>query len=426
MAAEEAIEDYLPRIADRLLRNKLLHAGAVEVRGPKWCGKTETSLQQAQSALFMQDPDELENNLALADAKPSLLLRGAKPRLIDEWQEAPQLWDAVRFAVYSEQEAGQYILTGSSTPAAKPRHSGTGRFSFLNMLPMSLAESKESTKEVSLTSLFAGDGDIQGQSAFDVESLAYTICRGGWPRAVTSVQDEGALEMAYDYVDAIVEEDISRADGVSRNAQYARVILGEYARCVSTQATQATMRRDLKARGTELSRETVDAYIATLRKLYVIQDLSAWEPSLRSRTRIAKTPTRHFADPSIAVAALGANPSSLLLDMSTYGLLFESLCIRDLRVYAQAIQGDVLHYHDESGLEADAVITLRDGRYALAEAKMSGRLVDEAAANLLKLASRVNSGVMGAPSFCAVLTPGGYAYKRSDGVCVIPIGCLTA
>lgn len=419
-----AVKDYRPRIADGLLAAKLSHAGAVEIRGPKWCGKTETALQVAASAVMMQDQDMREANLRLAKTKPSVLLRGEKPLLVDEWQDAPELWDAVRFAVDRERAAGSYILTGSTTPHAKPAHSGAGRFSFLDMLPMSLFESGDSTGEVSLRAIFDGAEDIDGVSAADVEDIAYLASRGGWPWAVVGLEGDASLEVAYDYLAAICERDISRADGVERNPQYARVILREYARVVATQAKQTAMRSDIRQRGTELSRDTVDSYIATLRKLYVIQDLSAWTPSLRARSRITRTPTRHFADPSVAVAALGASPKSLLRDLPTLGLLFEDLCIRDLRAYAQPINGEVLHYHDESGLEADGVISLRDGRYALLEMKLGAWEIDEGAANLLKLARKVDGDVMGAPVFCAVLVPGGFAYCRDDGVFVIPITCL--
>ncbi|WP_165044632.1 ATP-binding protein [Adlercreutzia sp. ZJ138] len=423
MVPDLAVFSYKARIVDALLAEKLSYAGAVVIRGPKWCGKTETALQHACSAVMMQDPDTRKNNLLLAETKPSLLLRGNKPRLIDEWQEAPQLWDAVRFAVDRERVSGGYILTGSATPQKKPQHSGTGRFSFLDMLPMTLFESGDSTNEVSIADLFDG-GEVDGFASTDVEVIAYLVCRGGWPVAALYQSGSLALEMAYDYVSAIAEEDISRADGVARNAQYARVIMAEYARCTAMQTTQTTIRKDLKARGTELSKDTVDSYIATLRRLFVIQDLSAWAPSLHSKSRITKSPTRHFADPSIAAAALRANPSSLLQDMSTLGLLFESLCVRDLRGYGQALKGEVLHYHDGSGLEADAVLSLRDGRYALFETKMSARLIDEGAANLLAIAKKIDTSVMGSPSFCAVLTPGGYAYQRKDGVYVIPVTCL--
>lgn len=359
-----ARRDYLPRFVDSTLAEKLSYMGAVVIRGPKWCGKTETALQQAASAVMLQDPDHRENNLMLATTKPSILLRGDRPRLIDEWQDAPQLWDAVRYAVDRDTTPGQFMLTGSATPASRPAHSGTGRFAFIDMLPMSLSESRESTREVHLTDLFNGQDDAEGCSNYDVESMASLVCRGGWPRAV----------LARDTV----------------------------------------------------SRDTVDSYIATLRSLYVVQDLPAWTPSLHSKVRIAKSPTRHFADPSIACAALGASPELLLRDMSTYGLLFESLCVRDLRVYAEACGGSVFHYRDDSSLEADAVVQLENGRYALFEVKMSARLLDEGAANLLRMAQKIDTSIMGSPAFLAILTPGGYAYRRADGVFVIPIGCLTA
>lgn len=426
MVPELATKDYRPRIADSLLQDALSRSGAVEIRGPKWCGKTEVALQAASSALMMQDPDESENNLLLANTKPSILLRGAKPRLIDEWQEAPQLWDAVRYSVDRERQSGQYVLTGSVVPQACPKHTGTGRISTLDMLPMSLSESGDSTNEVSLRALFDGDPDIGGKSDADIETIAFLTARGGWPWAVIMDDLEPSLETAYDYVSAICDRDISRVDGVARNPQFARLILREYARVTATQATQATIRQDLKLRGTELSRDTVDSYLAALRKLYVIQELSAWSPSLHAKSRIAKTPARHFADPSIAVASLGASPESLLRDMSTFGLLFESLCVRDLRAYTQVLKGEVCHYHDETGLEADAVVSLRDGRYALFEMKMSAGDVDSGAESLLKLAGKVDSGIMGSPSFCAVVVPGGYAYRRSDGVFVIPITCMCA
>lgn len=419
-------EKYLPRFADEAIRQKLSYAGAVEVRGPKWCGKTQTALQQARSCVMMQDPDKRSDYQLLANTKPSALLRGDSPRLIDEWQEAPQLWDAVRFSVDQRDEPGLYLLTGSAMPAAAPSHSGAGRIALVDMLPMSLAESRDSTAEVSLGALFDGRKDVEGFSDCDVERMAFLVCRGGWPRAVRLADREASLEMAFDYLAAIAEEDISRADGVSRNPQYARLIMGEYARCTSTQATQSTILKDLKARDIDLSKDTVNGYLAALRRLYVVRELSAWAPSLHAKSRIAKTPTRHFSCPSIAAAALGASPRSLLMDTSTLGMLFESLCVRDLRVYAQANKGEVFHYHDTAGLEADAVVGLRDGRYALFEVKLGAAYVDEAALNLLKLVGKIDASVMGEPSFCAVLVPGGHALRRPDGVYVLPATCLTA
>ncbi len=424
MVPELATTNYLPRVADALLERKLASAGAVEIRGPKWCGKTETALQRASSAVMMQDPDESDNNLLLARTKPSVLLRGLRPRLIDEWQDAPQLWDAVRFAVDRGREPGEFILTGSATPYAMPKHSGAGRIASIDMLPMSLAESGDSTGEVSLQDLFAGMDDVYGHSKADVETLAYLTCRGGWPWAVARSRPDDALGTAQNLYDTICNRDISRVDGVGRNPQYARLIMREYARVSATQAKHTTIRRDLAARGTELSRDTVDSYISKLRELYVVQDLSAWAPSLRAKSRIAKTPTRHFCDPSLAAAALGADPDALLRDMATFGLLFESLCVRDLRVYASAMGGDVLHYHDESGLEADAVVQLRDGSYALFEVKMGAWQIDDGARGLLKLSAKIDDELTGSPAFCAVVTPGGYAYRREDGIFVLPITCL--
>lgn len=430
------MKTYLPRIVDADLTERLSYAGAVAIRGLKWCGKTATAEQQAKSAVFMQDPDERDNNQILANTKPSLLLAGSKPRLIDEWQEAPQLWDAVRYAVDRSDEPGQFMLTGSATPQEKPRHSGTGRFSFLDMRTMTLYESGDSTAEVSLRMLFgracqgedrtasADEEEIGGYSSKDIENVAYLICRGGWPRAVTTESERASLRMAYDYLDAIAEEDISRVDGVSRNSQYARVILQAYARCSATQADMGTVRSNLKARGSDLSKDTVHSYVGALRNLYVIEDMPAWSPSLHARSRITTTPVRYFADPSIAVAALGATPGLLLKDMSTCGLLFESLCARDLRVYAEALGGRVMHYHDNTGLEADAVVVLPDGRYALCEVKMGAKFIEEGACSLKKLAGKIDRGIMGEPSFLVVITPGGYAYRRDDGVYVVPITCL--
>lgn len=416
---------YLPRFADQELTRKLNRSGAVLVRGAKWCGKTATCARQANSAVYMQDPNSYENNLIAAQVQPSLLLDGAAPHLIDEWQVSPQLWDAVRFAVDQSGEKGRFILTGSATPLhadERPKHSGTGRFSFLTMRPMSLFESQESSGEVSLSTLFDG-GEIRGSAPGNLEPMVYSLCRGGWPAAAV-LGGEDALETAYDYIEAVAEEDISRVDGARRNPHYARLIMQAYARCTATQADMATIRGTIKAQKSELSRGTVDSYVAALRALYVFEDLPAWTPSLRSKTRIATTPTRHFVDPSLAVAALGASPAILLKDLPTLGLLFESMAVRDLRVYAQTLKGEVFHYRDATGLEADAVIVLRDGRWGLVEVKLGASLVDEGAANLLKLAGRIDRDAMGAPSFLLVITPAHYAYRRPDGVYVVPLGCL--
>lgn len=417
-------DEYMPRIADDLLAAKLRQAGAVVIRGPKWCGKTETALKHSKSALFMQDPDQRMSNQMLAESKPSILLRGEKPRLIDEWQEAPQLWDAVRFSVDREREIGLYILTGSATPKEKPRHSGAGRMSFLDMRTMSLYESRESTGEVSLLALFDAPKDIEGVSNSDVETIAFQVARGGWPSAVTMTDQSAAMETAHNYLTAVAEEDISNVDGVSRNPDHARLVMGSFARCVGSQMAVSSMSKMVNAQGSEMSRPTFSAYLGALRNLSIIEDLNAWEPSLRAKARISRTPKRYFADPSLAAAALGASPDTLLKDMPTLGMLYEALCIRDLRVYAQKNHGQVFFYRDNVGLEADAVVALRDGRWGLVEIKLNQSQADAASDSLRRVANKVDQTIMGAPSFLLVVTADGYAYRRNDGVYVVPIGCL--
>lgn len=422
-AHEGIAMDYLSRVADKMLADKLAYAGAVCIRGPKWCGKTSTALQQAASVLYLQDPESAANNLRLAAEKPSLLLRGDRPRLIDEWQDAPQLWDAVRFAVDRSGAPGQFMLTGSATPGERPRHSGAGRFSFLDMRPMTLLESGDSTGEVSLQTLFDSDLEPEGYAATDIEDMAYLVCHGGWPQ-IAHDKSETALRVAEDYVAVIVDEDVSRVDGVQRSSDYARLLLAEYARCTASMASMNAMRGNVAKHGREVSRSTVDAYITAFRRLFVIEDLEPWRPSLKAKSRIASTPGRFLVDPSIAAAALEADPTALLADLSTLGILFESLCVRDLRTYAEALGGRLFRYHDNTGLEADAVLTLRGGRYALLEIKLGSSEIDDGAKSLLKLAQKIDTGIMGSPSFCAVVTPGGYAYRRKDGVLVLPITCL--
>lgn len=418
--------EYYPRLADSELKARLSRSGAVVIRGAKWCGKTETALRQASSALFLQDPDTYENNMLTAQVKPSLLLQGDQPRLIDEWQDAPQVWDAVRFAVDKEHGFGHYILTGSVSKELganeKPRHSGTGRISPMAMRPMTLWESRDSNGSVSLRALFDAAQDVQGVCSCDVEKIAQLVCRGGWPEVVAGGLD--GVATAKDYIDSVAYEDISRVDGVQRNPEYALLVMAAYARCVSTQADLATVRKSIKTRQGELSRNTVNAYVSSLRKLYVFEDLPAWKPSLRDRTRITATPKRHFVDPSLAAAALGATPDMLIRDMPSLGLLFESLCVRDLRVYAESLGGNLYHYHDDSGREADAVIVLEDGRWGLVEAKMGSAGIDEGAKSLLSLAKKIDSTVMGNPSLLMVVAPVNYAYMREDGVAVVPLACL--
>ncbi|MDO4899192.1 ATP-binding protein [Actinomyces sp.] len=415
---------YLPRVADDLLAVALATSGAVQVRGPKWCGKTATSLQQAGSVVYMQDPDRSRSYLALADAKPSALLEGATPRLIDEWQMAPQLWDAVRFAVDRRGEPGQFILTGSSTPTVQGAHSGVGRIATLVMRTMTLFESEESTGQVSLRALFDGEAEVAGISALDVEDMARILCRGGWPAAVTAGATASPGGLARNYVEGLIDSDVARMDGVSRNSTRMRALMRAYARHVSTQAAQATIAADLTVDDAAMAPNTVSDYLDALSRAYVIEDLPAWNPALRSRTAIRTSPTRHFVDPSIGAAVMRWAPADLLRDFEAFGLQFESLCVRDLRVYAEANDGALFHYRDKTGLEADAVVVLADGRWAPLEVKLGSRQLDAAAAHLRRLRDRVDTARMGEPSFLAVITAGATAYRRDDGVFVIPLACL--
>ena len=403
--------------------------GAVLIQGPKWCGKTTTAEQQARSILYMDDSETMRQNMELADVSPKKLLEGATPRLIDEWQLAPQLWDTVRYEVDHREGMGHFILTGSAVPADRSRihHTGTGRFAWLTMRTMSLYESGDSTGEVSLRGLFdEAAGEVFATNGLDIDAIARLICRGGWPRAVTLARDE-ALEQAYDYFDGVVNSDISRADGVERDPERAKRILRSLARNQATAATVNTLCDDIAAcDGVTDIRETVTSYIAALKKIFVLEDSPAWNPNLRSRTAIRTSDTRYFSDPSIGVAALGMGPADLIGDLRTMGLFFETLCVRDLRVYADALGGTVYHYRDKSGAECDAVIHLRNGKYGLAEVKLGGDEQVEAGAKTLRaLAERIDTGKMRAPSFLMVLTgTTKYAYRRKDGVLVVPIGCL--
>lgn len=422
------MKEYKNRIVDQILEKKLKGKGAVLIQGPKWCGKTTTAEQISKSILYMAKSDEKEQNLTMVEINPSLLLQGEVPRLIDEWQIAPKLWDAVRYEIDHRNAEGQFILTGSSVPAKMDdvTHSGTGRFAWLLMRPMSLYESGESTGEVSLKDLFKEKKKIEGINNLDLEKIAYLVCRGGWPRAIF-MEEEIALEQAYDYYDAIVNRDISEADGISRNPERVKNLMKSYARNRGTQASNDTLRNDMIANDSNsLDTDTVLSYVNALKKIFVVEESPAWNPNLRSKTAIRTSDTRYFIDPSIAVAALGIGPKDLINDLNTFGLLFETLCIRDLRIYAESIKGKVYHYRDASNLECDAVIHLRDGSYGLVEIKIGGdSLINEGAETLKKLESRIDTTKMKNPSFLLVLTAiGKYAYKREDGVYVVPIGCL--
>ncbi len=423
------MKQYRPRIADSMLSRRLMGVGAVLVQGPKWCGKTTTAEQQAKSVVYMDDPEYMEQNVELASLSPKKLLAGATPRLIDEWQLAPQLWDAARFEVDHRDEEGQFIFTGSAVPADtdKIHHSGTGRFAWLTMRTMSLYESGESSGEVSLNDLFGNPNtDVFGTNNLNIDTIAWLICRGGWPRA-TTVNKEVALDMAYRYYEAVVNNDISRVDNVKRDAERTKRILRSIARNQCAQISVNTICADIENNDTvSANRLTIASYIDALKRIFVLEDSLAWNPNLRSKTAVRSSETRYFSDPSIGVAALGVGPNDLISDLSTMGLFFESMCVRDLRVYADSLEGSVYHYRDSNGLECDAVLHLRNGSYGLVEIKLGGeKNIEEGAKNLKLLASRIDTTKMKAPSFLMILTgTTKYAIRRKDGVYVVPIGCL--
>lgn len=418
-----AQKPYQPRILDIMLQDALEASGAVWLQGPKWSGKTWTALQAARSVVMMQDPDETANYQQQTQVKPSLLLQGPTPRLIDEWQVSPVLWDAVRFAVDQRGEMGQFILTGSTLPLRKEiMHSGTGRISSLKMRTMSLFESGESTGEVSLDTLFK-QVEPEGTAKLSIESLAFSLARGGWPASI-GLSDKAALAQAGKYLNAIVDKDVFELQDVQRNPRKIRLLIRSLARNIATMASIETLRKDAAGSGNELAASTVNTYLDILERLFVVEDQPAWSSRLRSSAYLRKSAKRHFVDPSIAVAALQTSPEGLLHDFNTFGYLFESLCVRDLRIYAQMMGGEICHYSDDAGLEADAIISLPDGRWAAVEVKMGQRQVDEAAENLLKLKQKIDTDAMQPPSFLMVLTGNGYALKRADGVVVVPITCL--
>ncbi|MCQ2265554.1 MAG: DUF4143 domain-containing protein [Bacteroidales bacterium] len=421
--------EYRRRIADVLLSEKLEAMGAVLIEGPKYCGKTTTALQHAKSVLFMADPEKKDQNITLVTTNIGKLLSGDAPRLIDEWQIAPKLWDAVRFEVDKRGEDGQFILTGSAVPPSNDDifHTGTGRFSWLTMRTMSLWESGDSSGEVSLSELFKDSSVVDGTSSIDINKLAFLICRGGWPQATQKKTDKAALMQAKEYYKAVTRSDISRVDDVTRDSQRAERLMRSYARLQGAQATVGTILADIKVNDEDtLNENTIYSYINALKKIFVIEDVPAWNPNLRSKTAIRTSDTRYFTDPSIATASLGLGPEELLDDLETMGLMFETLCIRDLRVYADAIDGTVYHYRDKSGLECDAVIHKRNGTYGLVEIKLGGDAnINDGAKNLLRLSEKIDTDRMKKPSFMMILTGvGDYAYRRTDDVLVVPIGCL--
>lgn len=417
---------YLKRIADRVLQDRLAASGAVLIEGPKWCGKTRTALENSKSHLFMQDPDKAISYLKAADTKPSLLLKGDTPRLLDEWQTAPVLWDAVRFMVDQRGKSGQFILTGSAVPKDNVvQHTGTGRISRLLMRPMSLYESMESNGSVSLKALFDGETEIDNFSTLTIEQITFAIVRGGWPASIGK-SEKIALRHAIDYVEAIINTDVSRVDGIEKNPVRVRALLRSLSRNISTLATIRTIHDDIAMGDTDesISEKTISQYLRALDRIFVTENLPAWNPALRSKTAIRTSPKRQFVDPSIAAAVLRLTPSRLLEDFNYFGFLFESLCDRDLRIYAEAIDGQVFHYRDASGLEADAVIALNDGRWAAVEVKLGSKEIEDAAVHLLELKNKVNTEKMREPSFLMILTGSEIAYRREDGVYVVPLGCL--
>lgn len=419
---------YKHRIADRILERKVLGKGAVLIEGPKWCGKTTTAKQLSKSILDLGDSSVLMQSSQLIEISPKALLEGKTPRLIDEWQALPTIWDCIRSEVDRRGEPSQFILTGSSVlpEAEETIHSGTGRFAYIKMRTMSLYESGESTGSISLSDLFEGKSFEVLQNEMDIDELAYLICRGGWPWA-TLIPKEVALDQAFDYVDSVVQKDIQRVDKIKRSPDRARLLLRSYARNISQQISYATIRKDMLANdASTLDEDTVADYVKVLKKLFVIEDLAAWNPNIRSKAAIRTSDTRHFVDPSIGTAALRLGPKDLINDLQSFGLFFEDLVVRDLRVYAEALDGELYHYRDSSGLECDTVLHRRNGSYALLEVKIGGEnRINEGAANLLALANNIDTNKMSAPSFMAVIIGvGKYAYQRKDGVYVIPISCL--
>ena len=420
---------YLERIGDELLKRKLRSSAAVLIEGPKWCGKTSMGAQLAKSIVYIQDPDKRSMYRKMADTQPSLLLEGETPHMLDEWQTIPILWDAVRFAADQRQEMNQFILTGSATPIdddenSEMEHTGTGRIARLRMRPMSLWESKESRGQVSLKALFDGTQEMGlFENPLTLKDLAFVMCRGGWPGAL-GLEEEDALEVAINLVDELVNTDVNRVDGTEKNPDRVRAVLRSYARNISTMTAASTIMADVKANDISITDKTLTNYLTALRRLFIIEDAKAWQPSLRSKTGIRTSNKRHFVDTSIATAVLELNPKSILEDFNLFGFLFEDFCLRDVRVYTEPLRGTVYHYHDNSELESDLIIRLHDGRWAAIEVKTGSKEIEEAADNLIQLSKVVDTSKIGEPAFLMVLTAGQYAYRREDGVYVVPIGCL--
>ncbi len=418
------MKKYIPRTIDKKIVNYLEIFGAILIAGPKACGKTTTAEKHAKSVLKMQDPDEKENNINLAKLKPSLLLKGDNPRLIDEWQMAPELWDAVRHEVDKKDDEGLFILTGStSVNENKIFHSGIGRIARMEMKPLSLYETGQSNGEVSIYDLFEGETDVSSISKLSIENISNLVIKGGWPKNVlksTSV----AMKFANEYCKLIAESEISTVDGVKRDRNKAMIVLRSLARNTGSMATLKTILEDVNAHYPDFSRNTLSEYIGALKNLYIVDDVESWSPKLRSKTEIRKANKRYLVDPSLAASLLYASPEKLLKDINTFGFIFESMVIRDLKIYTDSIDGKVFHYHDRSGLEADAILYLNDGRYGLVEIKLGHNEIEKAADSLKQLRDKIDTMKLGEPSFLMVITGTKYAYRREDGVLVVPIGCL--
>jgi uncharacterized protein len=416
---------YKTRIIDQQIEFMLSATGALLIEGPKWCGKTTSAMQVSKSLVQMDDPKNRDSNINFAKIAPEIILDGAVPRLIDEWQVAPVLWDAIRHEVDRRGKMGQFILTGSSVPMDSTQmiHSGAGRIASLTMRPMSLYESLDSDGKISLKRLFEGQNISPHKNHLDLNRVTYLICRGGWPTAI-DLEEKPALQQVKNYYKAVTESDVSKVDGVNKDPNKVRALMRSYARNIATQASIPTLINDLKPTDHMLSDITIASYLNALRNIHVIDDLDAWNPNLRSRAAIRTSPTRHFVDPSIATAALGISPHDFFNDFHTLGLLFESLCIRDLRVYADALNGSVYHYRDSDHLECDAVIHLDHGSWGAVEVKLAEHLVEDGASSLKKLADKIDSSKMKKPAFLMVLTGDSASYQRDDGVYVVSIGSL--
>ena len=418
------MKEYMPRLIDDTVEKQLKAVGCVVIEGPKWCGKSTTAKRFSKSVVELQRAKVLEKYQTYMSTEDENVLKGEKPILFDEWQKLPELWDHIRWAVDTYGGRGQYIMTGSAKPVEdKDRHSGTGRMAKVVMRPMSLFESMESTGEVSLGDLFRSVPKISGNSKVTFNRIAYLVCRGGWPESVGS-DEEAALLMAKNYFTSLTDTDITKVDDIKRDPKRARKILRSYARNTSSFASDTTIRNDVMSTNGTLDDKTLASYLNAFRKLFVIEDIEAWSPKLRSKTTIRTSDKRQFVDPSIAAAALGASPNDLIKDLETFGFLFEGLCIRDLKVYTDKLGGSVNQYRDSSGLEADAIIHLNNGDWGAVEIKLGGNEIDEAAKNLLKFKERVDTDAVREPKFLMVLSGLDYAYRRPDGVYVVPIGCL--